>query len=283
MGPHRHAHRRQLHAGTVGDVAATPSTSSAWAPGLALRPPTGDGILLSDTAGGSGTLTVAEGSSTTPTAAPMSSRAPGPRLMAPQRKPFPWPPAIPCSLGICRSTDAQRRRDRLDYQRRIELSDRLLLTSNQLGGSSPGAPGRGHFGGGGMRACRWPNRPAANALLAWLSASSILISSASNSFTNVLPGATVSENFTVRHGPAGVADRWPIHLTHLVAAVQAMVNDYNSFQSALAQDTSYDTSSNSGAVLASDPTATQLGAGNLHPGVRTDLGVARSPCCRSSA
>ena len=47
--------------------------------------------------------------------------------------------------------------------------------------------------------------------------------------------------------------------TDLVSAVQAMVNDYNSFLSTLTQDTAYDTASNSGAVLASDPTATQLG------------------------
>ena len=46
--------------------------------------------------------------------------------------------------------------------------------------------------------------------------------------------------------------------TGLVNAVQALVTDYNSYNTTLTNDTSYNTSSNTGAILSDDPTATEL-------------------------
>ena len=222
---------------------------------------TGDGILLSDTAGGSGTLTVAEGSSTT--AADLGligSNVQSTRTTIDGTTTQTISLAAGDSLQTLES-DINNRNAGVTASIISDGSSnpyRLLLTSNQPG--SAGALVVDTSGVGAGMSLAQVVQPR-NALLALGdaadSASSILISSASNSFTNVLPGATVQIQTATGQPVSLTVANDP---TDLVAAVQAMVNDYNSFQSALAQDTSYDTSSNSGAVLASDPTATQLGA-----------------------
>ena len=100
-----------------------------------------------------------------------------------------------------------------------------------------------------------------NALLALgnssTSSSNVLVSSSSNSFTNVLSGATLQVNSATGNAVSVTVSNDD---TDLSSAIQAMVNDYNTFQSALTSDTAYDTSTDTGGVLANDPTATQLGS-----------------------
>jgi flagellar hook-associated protein 2 len=221
---------------------------------------TGDGILLTDSSGGSGKLTVAEGSSTT--AADLGLI--GPNVQS----------AATTIDGTTTQTIALAAGDSLqtlesDINNRNAgvtasiISDgssnpyRLLLTSNQPGQAGTLVIDTSKLGTGmSLTQVVQPQ----DALLALGdaadSASSVLVSSSSNNFTNVLPGATVQvQSATDQPVSLAIAN----DPSDLVAAVQAMINDYNSFQSGLAQDTSYDTTSNTGAVLASDPTATELG------------------------
>ena len=86
-------------------------------------------------------------------------------------------------------------------------------------------------------------------------ASSVLISSSSNNFTNVLSGATLQVQQATGQ-PVSITIG--VSNTGLVNAVQALVTDYNSYNTTLTNDTSYNTSSNTGAILSDDPTATEL-------------------------
>ena len=48
--------------------------------------------------------------------------------------------------------------------------------------------------------------------------------------------------------------------TDLSSVIQSMVTDYNTFNSTLTSYTAYDTTTDTGAILANDPTATQVGS-----------------------
>ena len=83
----------------------------------------------------------------------------------------------------------------------------------------------------------------------------MLVSSSTNSFTNVLQGATLTIQ-NVSNTPVTVSVG--TDTTSLAAQVQAFVNTYNSFRKTLNTDTAYDTSTNKGAVLNGDYTITQV-------------------------
>ena len=85
--------------------------------------------------------------------------------------------------------------------------------------------------------------------------SSMLVSSSTNSFTNVLSGATLTIQ-DVSDTPVTVSVN--TDTTSLAAQIQAFVNSYNTLRTTLNTDTAYDTSTNTGAVLNGDYSVTQV-------------------------
>ena len=86
-------------------------------------------------------------------------------------------------------------------------------------------------------------------------AGGFLASSPTNTFNSVLPGAAVTVNGT---------STTPVSLTvasantNLATAVQAFVTTYNTLQTSVANDTSYDTTTNSAALLQGDGSLLQV-------------------------
>lgn len=221
---------------------------------------TGDGILLTDTAGGGGALTVAAGSSTTAADLGLigsNVQSTGTTINGTTTQ------TINLAAGDSLQTLVSDINSRNAGVTASIINDgssnpyRLLLTSNQSGKAGTLVVDTSGMGAGmSLTQVIQPQ----DALLALGdaadSASSIVVSSSSNNFTNVLPGATVQVQSATGQPVSLTVANDP---TDLIAAVQAMVTDYNSFLSTFTQDTAYNTTSNSGAVLASDPTATELG------------------------
>jgi flagellar hook-associated protein 2 len=81
------------------------------------------------------------------------------------------------------------------------------------------------------------------------------VTSSSNTFTNVLPGASLQINS---------ATGQPVSITvgndgtNIATNLQTFVTNYNSFRSQLTTDTAYNTTTETGAVLSDDPSALQL-------------------------
>lgn len=85
--------------------------------------------------------------------------------------------------------------------------------------------------------------------------SSVLISSSSNKFSDVLPGVTLE----VKDGStASVTVSITDSDTDLVANLQTFVTNYNKFRSKLSDDTKYDSASDTKAVLTGDSAALRL-------------------------
>ncbi|HEV2971146.1 MAG TPA: flagellar filament capping protein FliD [Pirellulales bacterium] len=86
-------------------------------------------------------------------------------------------------------------------------------------------------------------------------AGGFLAASSTNTFKSVLPGATVTVNGTATS---------PVTLTvaasnsNLATTVQAFVDTYNTLHSSLASDTSYNTTTNTGAILQGDGSLLQV-------------------------
>jgi flagellar hook-associated protein 2 len=225
---------------------------------------TGDGILLTDTSQGTGTTTVAEGTSTTAADLHLLQTA---SSATQSGKPVQLINGSMTQTLTLTATDTLSslvtKINNLDAGVTASIINdgsntpyRLSLTSNQ-----PGTAGATIVDTSGLKTSMplTETVPPENAELTLgdsSSSSSVLISSSNNNFTDVLPGATLQ---------VGQPTGEPVSITigssnsGLVAAVQSLVNDYNSFQSTLTQDTTYDTSTNTGAVLSDDPTATQVG------------------------
>lgn len=219
---------------------------------------TGDGIVLRDTAGGEGTLQVIEGSKST---------AAGLRL-----------------LGEVTTVDGRQTIDgSMTYT--IELDDddslsdlrdkinnlnaglqatifsdgsgrpyRLSLTSQRAG-----LAGRFVFESSGIGLELQETVEARNAVLAVGDASrpatSVLLTSTSNRFANVLPGVSLDvkkASGQVVSITVGSTD------TNLVATVKSMVDNYNKFRTRLKSLTSFNTTTSEAAVLAGDATALRL-------------------------
>ncbi len=233
---------------------------------------TGDGILLTDTGGGSTPMTAAEGDSATAADLNLLQTANGNTIDG----------AMTRSINLSSSDSLD------DLVTAINSSNagvtasivndgssnpyRLTLTSNQSG--TAGALVVDTSGMETPLSLTESVKPQ-NALLALgdssTSASSVLVSSPSNNFTDVLSGATLQINSATGQPVSVTVSN---DETDLSTVIQAMATDYNTFQSALASDTAYDTSSGTGAVLANDPTATQVGAevSNLMNGLISGAG-----------
>ncbi len=105
--------------------------------------------------------------------------------------------------------------------------------------------------------------------------SGTLVSSSSNNFTNVLAGATLTVNGTSTTPVSITVASDP---TQLVATVQAIVNEYNSVQSDIQTLTAYDTTTNSGGTLQGDPTALEVQSqlANLFTSITSGFGGVQS-------
>ena len=87
------------------------------------------------------------------------------------------------------------------------------------------------------------------------SSGSVLVTSSSNTFSNVLPGVSLQINSaTGQPVSVTVANNG----TNIATNLQSLVTNYNSFRSQLATDTAYNTTTNTGAVLSDDGAAMQL-------------------------
>lgn len=238
---------------------------------------TGDGISIQDTALGNGTLMVTEGTSTA--AANLHLLAAATTSNGVQSIDGTTTHTIQLS-NTDTLTDLKNKINTLGAGLTASiLSDgsskpyRLLLTSNQ-----PGKIGNMVVDTSGMNMSLQQTAQGQDALLAIGGAgnlaSSILISSSTNNFQDVLPGATLQvQNATGQPVTVNVTTSD----TNIVANVQTFVDNYNKFRTQLAQDTTYDATTNTGAVLSSDSTALQLdtqlsdllsgafyGAGTIH-------------------
>ncbi len=81
------------------------------------------------------------------------------------------------------------------------------------------------------------------------STKAMLVSSSTNEFTNVLSGATLTIQ-NASDNPVSVTVG--TDTTNLASQIQSFVNTYNSFRQTLSTDTTYDTSTNTAAVLTGD-------------------------------
>ena len=107
------------------------------------------------------------------------------------------------------------------------------------------------------------------------SPNSVLATSSNNTFNNLLTGVSVTLN-NVSPNPVTVT----VGSTNssLETALQAIVTSYNTLQSQIEQDTSFDTTTNTAAVLQGDPTINQVNSdiSNLISGDITGAGSLRS-------
>jgi flagellar hook-associated protein 2 len=242
---------------TIGDVidAINRNTSGIHAAINA----SGDGIVLQDTAHGSGTLSVAEGNSTT---------AHDLNLLTTET---PVNGSQTINASTTRTITLQAGETLTDLQTKINklggglsagiLTDgsnkpyRLLLASTQSGQAGNMIVDTSQVGGMSLQEMTHGQ----DALLALGNANGsnapILVTSSSNTFTGVLPGAVLKINsatgqpVSVTVGNDG---------TNISTNLQTMVTDYNNFRTQLATDTAYNTTTNTGAVLSDDGAALQL-------------------------
>jgi len=220
---------------------------------------TGDGIVLLDTANGAGTLNVTEGSSTT---------AQDLHLLGAEQSVG----GVQTINGSTTQTITLGPSDTLtDLQNDINnLGGGLSATIVTDGSSTPyrlslTATQSGHAGNmivdasqlGGMSVQEIAHGQ--DALLALGNAGggngAVVVSSPTNTFANVLPGVALQVNdatgqpVSVSVGNDG---------TNIATALQNLVTDYNNFRKQLTTDTAYNTTTETGAVLTDDPTATGL-------------------------
>jgi flagellar hook-associated protein 2 len=219
---------------------------------------TGDGILLTDTGGGSGTMSVAEGDSTTAADLNLLQTASGATINGTMTHTIPLTSSDSLDDLVTAINNLNAGVTAAVVNDGSSNPYRLTLTSSQSG--TAGALVVDTSGMGTSLPLTESVQPQ-NALLALGNSSTasnnVLVSSPSNSFTNVLSGATLQVN-SATGSPVSITvsnDE-----TELSSAIQSMVTDYNTFQSALTSYTAYDTSTNTGGVLANDPTAAQLGS-----------------------
>jgi len=217
----------------------------------------GDGIEIQDTAHGSGTLSVTEGNSTTAHDLHLLTPATTQTVDGTPTQVIDGSMTTTITLGATDSLSdlvtninqsgagvtASILSDGSSTPYRLALAAtqagsaaRMVLSTSQLGFSisQTAAP--------------------QNALLQ-MGSSGVLLSSSSNNFTSVLPGATLQiQQGTGQPVTVGVTTSD----SNLATTLQSLVTDYNQFQQQLTTSTQYTTSTNSGAVLTDDPAALQL-------------------------
>lgn len=236
---------------TVGDVITAINTSGAGV--RASINATGDGILITDVAGGSGTMQVADQGGTTAASLKLAGTAVNGQIN-----------------GAFRYAITVGPNDTLSTLQQSLLSSGAPVTTNILNDGTSGQPyhlmvgseqsglaGRLLIDTGTTGLSLSTLTPAANAVVqvGVASGNNLLFTSSNNTFSNILPGLTVnvtgtsSSPVTVTVGQDSSA---------LVSAIQNFVNDFNTVSGTIAQDDSYDTSTNTGSILYTDPTVEQI-------------------------
>ena len=223
---------------------------------------TGDGIVLEDTAGGSGTLSVTDGDSGTAQALGLTAAETTVN-------------GTQTINGTTTHTITLQATDTLtDLENDINnlgaglsagiITDssskpyRLSLTATQSGQAGNMVVDTSGIAGMSMQELT-QGRDAVLALgggsTSGKSNAPVLVTSSSNNFTNVLQGVTLqvtgtaSQPISVTVGNDG---------TNIGTNLQSFVTNYNSFRSQLTTDTAYNTTTETGAVLSDDPAALQL-------------------------
>ena len=242
---------------TVGDVVNAINRNATGV--VASINSTGDGILLTDTANGSGKLLVTEGSSTTAHDLNLVS-------------------AATTSGGVQTINGSTTRTIKLaagdslaDLVNDINTAggglsasilndgsnspNRLSLTGTQTGAAAGLVVDASQISGMSMQQLT----AAQNALLAVGSGNSasggLVVASSTNTFSSVLPGVSL-QVLSAANQPVSV--NVASNDSQLATTLQSFVADYNSFRSQLTTDTAYDTTTNTSAVLSSDPASLEL-------------------------
>ncbi len=221
---------------------------------------TGDGIAIQDTAVGTGKLSVTEGSSTTAqdlhllTAETTAGNVQTVDGTTTQK--------ITLTSTADTLTDLQNKINQFGGGLSASILDdgsnqpyRLILTSTQAGKAGNLVIDASQLGGLALQ----ETTQGQDALMALGGgtnlAAATLVSSSTGRFQSVLPGVNLSiQNATGQAVTVNVATSD----SNIASNIQTLVTNYNNFRSQLTQDTAYDTSTNTTAVLTTDPTTTQL-------------------------
>ncbi len=225
---------------------------------------TGDGIVLTDTAHGSGTLSVAEGDSTT--AADLNLLGTESLVDGTQTINGSTTRTITLQAGDTLTTlendinnlgaglSASILTDNSNDPYRLSLTatrsgqaGNMIVDASQISGMSLQEMAQGQnalleLGGSSASAAGGANAP-------------VVISSSSNTFTGVLPGVSLQVNY---------ATGQPVSVTvgndgtNIATNLQSFVTNYNNFRSQLTTDTAYNTTTETGAVLSDDGSALEL-------------------------
>ncbi len=225
---------------------------------------TGDGIVLTDTAHGSGTLSVAEGDSTT--ASDLNLLGAETSVDGTQTINGSTTRTITLQAGDTLTTlqnDINNLGAGLSASILTDSSNdpyRLSLTATQSGQAGNMIVDASQISGMSLQEMAQGQ----NALLALGDSSAsatgdttapIVISSSSNTFTGVLPGVSLQVNsatgqpVSVTVGNDG---------TNIATNLQSFVTNYNNFRSQLTTDTAYNTTTETGSVLSDDGSALEL-------------------------
>jgi flagellar hook-associated protein 2 len=214
---------------------------------------TGDGILLTDTAGGGGTMQVADLSGTTAASLKLAGSAIGGKIDGAFR--------YQVTVGPT-DTLSQLQQDFLTADAPVTLNIVNDGGSSQpyrlmVGSTQSGAAGRLLIDPGATGISFSTLTPAADAVLQVGSAGAgnLLFTSSTNTFNNILPGLTVNVN-GVSSTPATITVGQ--NSQALVAAIHSFVDDFNAVSSTISQVDSYDPTTQKGGVLQSDFTVQQI-------------------------
>ncbi|MGH7137800.1 MAG: flagellar filament capping protein FliD, partial [Pirellulales bacterium] len=236
---------------TVGDAITAINTSGAGV--RASINATGDGILLTDIAGGGGTMQVTDQGGATAASLKIAGSAVNGQID-----------------GAFRYSITVGPNDTLTTLQQSLLGSGAPVTTNilndgassqpyhiMIGSEQSGLAGRLLIDTGGTGLSLSTLTPAANAVVqvGVASGNNLLFTSSTNTFSNILPGLTLNVTGTSSTPVTVSVGQDP---SALVSAIQNFVNDYNTVSGTIAQDDSYDTSSNTGGVLYTDPTVEQI-------------------------
>ncbi len=225
--------------------------------------PTGDGIQLVDTGGGTGQLQVAEEGSTT-TAADLHLLGTGTSQQVKGTTEQVIDGSTTNSVTLAAGdtlSDLVSKINGLDagvtasiFNDGSSLPDRLELTSNQTG-----AAGQFVVDASGLDFSLSPTAEGTDAVLAVGSSqgggSDTLVSSPSNNFTNVVSGLTLQVQ---QASTSPVSVSITNSSTNALASLQAFISDYNSLVTHITSFTSYDAATNTKSDLTDDPTTMEL-------------------------
>lgn len=236
---------------TVGDVITAINTSGVGV--HATINTTGDGILLTDIAGGGGTMQVVDQGGTTAASLKLAGSAVGGQID-----------------GAFRYSVAVGPSDTLSTLQQDFINAGAPVTTNilndggatqpyhiMIGSTQSGLAGRLLIDTGTTGLSLSTLTPATNAVIqvGTQSGNNLLFTSSTNSFSNILPGLTVNVAGT---SSAPVTVTVGQDTSALSGAIQNFVSDFNTVSGTIAQDDSWNSSSGQGGVLHADPTVEQI-------------------------